>query len=110
VQYFGNEEDEDVFLLSRQWCEDVVALGTQTSVVPTPGWSRWRLKITNLGASRGQIRLLWAYSPSSTVAGYIVRNTPYFWKPGELDCTYLGCILYDWFAVLDKVWVMLGEW
>ena len=34
---------------------------------------RWS-KLTNLGASRGQIRLLWAYSPSSTVRQVILSG------------------------------------
>jgi hypothetical protein len=46
------------------------------------------------------------------VSSYIVGNSPRFRKPRKLECTYLNCLLYYWFAVLDnetKVWVMLGE-
>lgn len=37
VQYFGDEKDGHVLLQCRLGLEEVVALGTQISVVPTSG-------------------------------------------------------------------------
>jgi hypothetical protein len=95
MQYFGNEEDGDVLLPCRLWCEEVVALGTQASVC------RHRMVTVEV-----EINKPWSVTrPDSTasgiftfqycVASYIVVNSPYFGKPGELGYTCLDCLLYD---------------
>jgi hypothetical protein len=38
VQSYGNEEDGDVLLTPRLWCEEVVALRAQVSVMLTLGF------------------------------------------------------------------------
>jgi hypothetical protein len=102
VQYFCDEEDRDVLLPCRLWCEKVVDLGNPNVSCADTGmvieveinepWSATRPDSTALGI----------FSFQYCVAGYIVGNSSYFGKPGELGCTYLDCILYDWFAVLDN--------
>lgn len=46
------------------------------------------------------------------VANYFVGNPSHFGRPRELDCTYIYCLLNDWFTVLNdetKVRVIPGK-
>ena len=99
MHYFREDEDGDVLLPCRLWCEEVVSfLRTQNvSFVPFPGGLKQ--KKLNLGFAHGQIRVPRACFSSSTV---VADTHPTYWVCDLIRYTYLDGITHDRLPILDN--------